>query len=187
MRPGVFGCTLFPVLWASSFRSSATPIVWEKHQRLDPRAPGYGERFSNVQARFGIEGLEHLDGWTGRTQRHAAMVTEALAGVPGVELPVPPTGRTHVYYQYCCYVADRNRLVKDCIRKGVDVEMRHVDVCTHLALFGEHVTPPGTARVPTAVQIPVYASLDEADMTRVVDVVRTCADRQRPPAAAPPV
>ncbi len=188
MRPGVFGCTLFPVLWASSFRTSATSIVWEKHQPLDPRAPGYGERFSNVQARFGLAGLEHLDGWTARTQRNAAMVTEALSGVPGVELPVPPPGRTHVYYQYCCYVPDRNRLVKDCIRRSVDVEMRHVDICTRLALFGQHATPPGAARIPSAVQIPVYASLGESDMKRVVDVVRTCVQEQRasaPSAAAP--
>jgi hypothetical protein len=85
-------------------------------------------------------------------------------------------------------VPDRDRLVKACIRKGVDVEMRHVDICTRLALFGEHGTPPGAARVPTAVQIPVYASLDEADMTRVVDVVRTGAAEQRasaPSAGAP--
>jgi perosamine synthetase len=187
MRPAVFGCTLFPILWTASWTRSAAPLQWEKHRPLDPRAAGYAERVSNVQARFALEGLEHLDRWTDRTRRNAALVTAALEGLPGVEVPAAPAGRTHVYYQYCVYVPDRDRLVKDCIRRGVDVEMRHVDVCTRVRLFGSNPTPPGAARLREAVQVPVYASLRDDDIERVARVVARFAAAQRPGAASPAV
>ena len=41
-----------------------------------------------------------------------------------------------MYYQYCAYVPDSGRLVKRCIRRGVDVAPMHVDVCTRMPLFG---------------------------------------------------
>jgi perosamine synthetase len=184
IRPQVFTWTLFPILWTSSWtKSTSDPYLWEPVRPLSPLPDGYAERYSNVQARLGLEGLKHLDEWTCLTQAHAQAMNKALAGLPGVEVPLAPPGRTHVYYQYCLYVPDRDRLVKDCIRHGVDLEMRHVDVCNQLPLFkASHVVAPGAERTADAVQVPVYAGLTDEEVERVARVVRRYA--ARPGAAA---
>ena len=52
------------------------------------------------------------------------------------------------------------------------VESLHVDVCTHLPLFGNGQAPaPGAERAATAIQLPVYASLSTDAVRRIAAVV----------------
>jgi dTDP-4-amino-4,6-dideoxygalactose transaminase len=82
-----------------------------------------------------------------------------------------------VYYQYCVYAPQRDELVVRCVRRGVDIETLHVDVCSDMALFaGSRVVPegaPGAQKAATAMQIPVYSTLTDAQAQRVAQVVRT--------------
>jgi dTDP-4-amino-4,6-dideoxygalactose transaminase len=185
IRPGVFTWTLFPILWASAYLNTNPDVfLWEKIRSLDPLPPNYRERYANVQAAMGIEALKLLDGWTADTRAHAARVTEALADVAGVRLPIAPPDRTHVYYQYCAYVADRDRTVLGSLKRGVDLETLHVDVCTELPLFEAFRSEaPGAHETEQAVQIPVYESLTPSEIARVAAVVRESA---MPPIAAAP-
>jgi dTDP-4-amino-4,6-dideoxygalactose transaminase len=81
-----------------------------------------------------------------------------------------------VYYQYCVYGPQRDELVVRCVRRGIDIETLHVDVCTDLDLFaGATVVPagaPGAHRAAGAMQIPVYSSLTDDQAARVARVVR---------------
>ena len=173
IRPGVFTRSLFPVLWVSSYISASPDVyLWESVRPLKPMPPGYRERFTNVQAAIGLEGLRHLDEWTTRTVSHACTVTRALQET-AVETPVVPPDRTHVYYQYAIYAPNRDEVVRRCIRHGVDVESLHVDVCTRLPIFGDnHAAAPGAERAAEAIQLPIYASLEDAEVARVAAVVR---------------
>jgi perosamine synthetase len=179
IRPRVFTWSLFPVLWSASWIGAQPDVyLWEKIRPLHPLPPSYSERYSNAQAAIGLEALRHLDAWTATTRAHAQRVDAALAGLEGVGIPRVPPDRTHVYYQYCLYVPDRAGLVRDCIRRGVDVESLHVDLCTSLALFGERLPAvPGAERAAQAVQLPIYASLTDADVDRVTRVVRRVLER----------
>jgi dTDP-4-amino-4,6-dideoxygalactose transaminase len=177
IKPRVFSATLFPILWTSSW-FNATPDVylWESIRSLSPLPDSYEVRFSNVQAAIGLEGLAQLDGWIARTRAHAARVTETLAGVPAVRTPVVPPDRTHVFYQYAIYAADRGAVVRRCLRRGIDVETLHVDVCTRLDLFrltgGSGRSAPGAEHAAEAIQLPIYESLSDDQVGRVAHVVR---------------
>jgi dTDP-4-amino-4,6-dideoxygalactose transaminase len=173
IRPDVFRYSLFPILWLASFvRARPDVYLWEKIRPLDPLPPGYQRRYSNAQAVLGLEGLRWLERWTEATQRNAALLTEHLRGVDGIQTPITPPGRTHVYYQYCVYVPNRDELVRRCIRKGLDVETLHVDVCTRLPLFEEYSTPaPGAERAAQAVQLPVYAGIGEEQLRWSAEIV----------------
>ena len=63
-----------------------------------------------------------------------------------------------------------------CVRRGIDIETLHVDVCSDLDLFaGARVEPagaPGARRAAGAMQIPVYSSLTDRQAARVARVVR---------------
>jgi dTDP-4-amino-4,6-dideoxygalactose transaminase len=130
-----------------------------------------------VQAAIGLAALEQLENWTDRTRRHAGVMDRALAGIEGVSVPAVPAKRTHVYYQYCVYAPKRDELVVRCVRRGVDIETLHVDVCSDMDLFaGCRVEPagaPGARRAAEAMQIPVYSTLTDEQAQRVARVVRS--------------
>jgi len=186
IRPRIFTWTLFPVLWASAYLNTNPDVfLWEKIQPLDPFPAVYRERYSNVQAALGLEALKHFDRWTATTQANAAAMTRRLSGLPGVRLPVVPPDRTHVFYQYCAYVPDRDAMVLRCLKRGVDLETLHVDVCTRLPIFQPFASPaPGAEATAQAVQIPVYESLTPEEVDRVGAIVREAASPRVDGAAA---
>lgn len=173
IRPSVFRWTLFPVLWAASFlRARPDVYLWERIRTLDPLPDAYRRRYSNVQAAIGLAGLHRLPDWTSATRRNAAILTEAIRAVPGVRPPAVPSDRAHVFYQYCVDVPDRDRLVQACIRRGLDIETLHVDVCTRLELFQSYRTDaPKADRAAEAVQLPAYSSLTEDQVRWVSDTL----------------
>jgi dTDP-4-amino-4,6-dideoxygalactose transaminase len=171
IRPRVFSSSLFPVLYAASYaRANPDVYLWEKIRPLDPLPPQYRERYTNVQAALGLEGLRHLGAWTSAAASHARALDEALDG-SGIERPTVPRNGTHVYYQYAVYTPKRDAVVRHCIRRGVDVETLHVDVCTRVPLFGDRPRAPGAEQAATSIQLPVYSSLSMDDVRRVASVV----------------
>jgi len=174
IKPWVFTISMFPILWVSAWIDANPDVyLWEKIRSLEPFPAGYRERYSNAQAAIGLAGLDRLDAWTGATRRNAAFMSASLAGLPGVEVPPSPSDRVHVYYQYPVYVSDRDAIVRRCLRHGLDVEYHHMDVCSELPLFSESRTSaPGAQRTTQALQVPVHAGLDQAQLERVAARLR---------------
>ncbi|MBI1872670.1 MAG: aminotransferase class I/II-fold pyridoxal phosphate-dependent enzyme [Acidobacteria bacterium] len=170
IKPRVFTFTAFPILWAASWGHWNPDVyLWEPIRILDPLPDSYRERYPNVQAAVGLAGLKYLDDWTARTVRHARRLLDALARVPGVHVPEVPHDRTHVYYQCCAYVGDRDAFVLRAIRRGIDVETLHVDVCPDLDIFAEYKVPaPGAQHANQAVQLPAYAALSDRQVDMIV-------------------
>jgi len=184
IKPWVFTISAFPILWVSSLIGANPDVyLWEDIRSLDPLPDAYTERFPNVQAAIGLGALDALDGWTEQTRRHARVMDDALGSLPGIAVPAIPPDRTHVYYQYCVYGPQRDELVVRCVRRGVDIETLHVDVCSDLDLFaGAPVEPPGAPgarRAAGAMQIPVYSTLTDQQAARVARVVRDVLTRSR--------
>jgi dTDP-4-amino-4,6-dideoxygalactose transaminase len=177
IKPWVFTISAFPILWVSALIDANPDVyLWEKIRPLEPLPDVYTERFPNAQAAIGLAALEMLDEWTAQTRRHVAVMDRALAGLSGVTVPQVPSKRTHVYYQYCVYAPQRDELVVRCVRRGIDIETLHVDVCPELELFADSkVEPPGApgaVKAAGAMQIPVYSTLSEKQVERVARVVR---------------
>ncbi len=168
-----FTLSAFPaLLTASLFIPRPDVYLWEKIRPLSPMPDSYRERYANVQAALGLAGLDCLGAWTQATRAHAAIMDASLSGIPGVQTPRVPAGAGHVYYQYCVYAPDRDRLVRRALRHGIDVETLHVDVCSTLPLFGAQPSAPNAERAAAVVQLPVYASLGERRARRVGRVMR---------------
>jgi dTDP-4-amino-4,6-dideoxygalactose transaminase len=180
-RPDVFKWTLFPLLYACTrLHWSIDMYFWENIRPLDRMPDDYAERFSNVQAAIALEGLARLDEWTAARQRHAARMDRLLEGADGIRVPVVPSQRTHVYYQYCAYVPARDQVVESCLHRGVDLETLHVDVCPDLELFGARTSPPGARATTATVQIPIYESLGDEQLAYVAAAVRDAVQEQQP-------
>ena len=63
-------------------------------------------RLSELQAAVALGQLEKLEECVENRRRTAAMLTEMLKGIDGVETPVIADGSTHVYWKYCLNVDD---------------------------------------------------------------------------------
>ena len=159
---------------------------WEAIRPLDPFPDDYRERMSNVQAAIALEGLARLDEWNATRRRHAEYMNVILSAVDGVRVPVIPSDRSHVFYQYCAYVPSRDAVVDRCLRHGVDLETLHVDLCAELPLFGASGVPaPGARQTTATVQVPIYEQLTDAHLNHVADVIRDAvASLQAQPSAA---
>src|SRR5499427_4574314 len=184
IKPWVFTISAFPILWVSALIGANPDVyLWEKIRSLHPLPEEYTERFPNVQGAIGLAALAMLDEWTARTRRHAQVMDEALGSLPGIAVPRAPAGRTHVYYQYCVYGPQRDELVVRCVKRGIDIETLHVDVCSDLELFaGARSAPegaPGAHRAAGAMQVPVYSTLSDEQVARVARVVRTVLSRAK--------
>jgi hypothetical protein len=62
------------------------------------------------------------------------------------------------------------------VRRGIDIETLHVDVCSDMDLFAqEKAVPagtPGARRAAGAMQVPIYSTLTDDEVQRVARVVR---------------
>jgi len=187
IRPRVFTISAFPILWTASwFKARPDVYLWETIRPLNPLPSAYMERYSNVQAALGLAGLALLEEWTQRTQDHAQIMNHMLSGLPGVNTPYLPPKCSHVYYQYCVYVPDRDELVRRSIRRGIDIETLHADVCTQLPLFKDFwSSTPGADRGAAVVQMPVYPSLSSSQVTRIGRQMQKMLSRAPSPALSP--
>ncbi len=147
--------------------------LWEKIRPLDPFPRNYRQRYSNVQALLGIRGLNKLPEHNARSREHALRYTRGLSDCRAVQTPRVLPDVEHVYYQYCVYVSDPARASRRAIRRGVDFETTHVDVCSSLPLFKEFAAQCRGAEITErALQLPVYSRLRSSDVERVLRVVR---------------
>jgi dTDP-4-amino-4,6-dideoxygalactose transaminase len=146
---------------------------WEKIRPLDVFPRSYRQRYSNAQAILGLRSLEKLDQFNARSREHADTYTRGLRGRQSVLTPRMIDEAEHVYYQYCIYVSDASRVKRRAIRRAVDFETTHVDVCSSLPIFREYsANCPGAEKTEGALQLPVYSRLRTSDVERVLQVVR---------------
>jgi perosamine synthetase len=173
----------FPVAAAASFLGNydLSKYIWEKIRPLDVFPRSYRQRYSNVQAILGLRSLERLKQFNERSCEHAEVYTRGLAERRSVLTPRVIDEAEHVYYQYCIYVSDPSRVKRRAIRRAVDFETTHVDVCSSLSLFSDFAANcPGAEKTESALQLPVYSRLRTSDVERVLQVVRDVTDDLSP-------
>ena len=155
--------------------------AWEQIRPLEKLPRTYRQRYSNVQAILGLRSLARLNNFNARSREHAAVYSQGLIDHRAVLPPCITPEAEHVYYQYCVYVSDPGRVKRRAIRRGVDFETTHVDVCSELPLFAEFATEcPGAIKTETALQLPVYSRLRASDVERVLQVVREVTEDLTP-------
>jgi dTDP-4-amino-4,6-dideoxygalactose transaminase len=172
--PTTFTVSGFPVLWTASWLRARPDIyLWEPIRPLQPLPTGYSERYTNVQAALGLAGLRELERWNAETRLNAELLDWALAGVDGVQKPSASADSSAIYYQYPIYVRDREGVLRRAIRRGLDLETLHVDVCTRLDLFRAfRAEAPGAERAAQAIQVPVHCALSGSEIRAVAARLR---------------
>jgi dTDP-4-amino-4,6-dideoxygalactose transaminase len=165
---------LFIPFFISSFfgHHDVSQFLWEKIRPLDPLPQSYRKRFSNAQAIIALKGLENLDAFNARSRANADYLTKGLTGLESIITPAIFPGAVSTFYQYCIHTSDAPGLSRFAIRRGIDIEIMHVDICTELPLFAEYKRScPNAERTKNTLQLPVYSSLDRSELNRILEVI----------------
>jgi len=179
ISPKVFTFWGYPIQALASIFSDVdlSKYVWEKLRPLDSFPRTYTQRYSNAQAVIGIRGLAKLDEYNARSRAHALRYANGLSDCRSIQTPRILPHVDHVYYQYCIYSSDPGGTSRRAMRRGVDLETMHVDVCSTLPLFKAFAAfCPGAEATRAALQVPVYSRLRSSDVDRVLRLMRevTC-------------
>lgn len=141
---------------------------------------GYNYRLSDVNAAIGLVQMTRLDDLLASRRERADRYAALFADVDGVTAPITPEGRTHTYQSYVVL------LDEDIDRNAVIDAMRAAGVETTLGTYSMHLQPYFTERfgVPdsalpqatrahhSALTLPLYPQMDDADLVFVRDTLR---------------
>ena len=93
--------------WEAVYNRQHSTVFKFVHDTL-----GTNMRMTEVQGAIGRLALRRLDDWVATRRQHAAVLNEQLAGIDGIEIPVPEPGIEHSYYKYYVNLTD-DRLVSE--------------------------------------------------------------------------
>lgn len=65
---------------------------------------GSNWRLTEIQAAIGRLQLRKLEDWVAARRRHAALLAEGFASIPGLRLTIEPSGIKHAYYRYYAFL-----------------------------------------------------------------------------------
>jgi dTDP-4-amino-4,6-dideoxygalactose transaminase len=180
-RPFVFGLTAYPALRLKQLLgqplmdSAVGDDLLEAFENSNPHI----SPLANLQAAVGLLQLDHIDAFNDGARRNAAILTEMLHNVPGVEAPAAVEGdHIYVYYPLTVDPAKRDNLRHHLLRNGFDTKTTDMSDCTALKPFQD--TPlAADGRIPpkeaSILEICVYPVIPAAEMRRLGNAIRSWA------------
>jgi dTDP-4-amino-4,6-dideoxygalactose transaminase len=93
-----------------------------KHQH---EMEGINSRLDGLQAALLTAKLKHIDAWTAGRRRVADAYGQALAGIPGIELPRIRSGATHVWHLYVIKAQRRDALKSFLAQRGIETAVHY--------------------------------------------------------------
>ena len=141
-------------------------------KRYENEIVGFNLRMTDIAAAIGRVQLRKLADWTVTRRRHAALLSQELAGVV---VPTEAATATHVYHQYTVRSADRDALQAHLAERGVGSGVYYpVPVHRLPAFVGSDADLPTTELASREVlSLPVGPHLRTADVEKVVAAVNS--------------
>jgi len=146
---------------------------------------GYNYRMTDLLATVATVQLSKVDDFNSARQTTAVRLTEGLADIPGIVLPVARDGRTHVYHQYTIrltseFPVDRQTFLDSMKERGIIAGVYYakpLHVIPHIARYGysEHDFPESIRAAAEVVSLPVHPRVSEADAVAIVNAVKEIA------------
>ena len=138
---------------------------------------GFNYRMEGIQgAVLGIK-LKHLAKWTAERQRVAKRYGELLADTP-LQLPVQADWAEAVWHLYVVRHPERDALKKHLEDNGVGCALHyplplHLQKCYDKLGYQSEDFPVAEKSASQCLSLPIYAELTEAQIQRVVEVVKS--------------
>jgi dTDP-4-amino-4,6-dideoxygalactose transaminase len=146
-------------------------IVWSSHSRLD-----------TLQAALLLVKMKYLDAWTEKRRANACFYQRALAGVPGLQVPVDRAYEKAVYHVFVVQAERRSELKSYLAAKGVETAI-HYPIPIHLQEaaaslgYGLGSFPVTERQAERILSLPVYPEIQQTGLDYIACSVREFYDR----------
>ena len=143
-----------------------TCVAWSSNSRLD-----------SIQAAILLVKLKYVHEWTEARRAHAACYRQALADVPGVQVPMERPGSWAVYHRFMIEADRRDALKRFLAERGIETAV-HYAVPIHLQPvaaplgYGPGSFPMTERQAARVLSLPVYPELSPAEREDVVQGIR---------------
>lgn len=148
---------------------------------------GHNFRMTELQAAVAIPQLARLRAATDRRSVNAGLLSEGLAGIPGLAIPRELPGRSHVWHQYTLRVTEESGRTREEVaahldEAGIGSGFYYPRPVYDYDCYRDH---PGVVieEHPVATQvsgqvlsIPVHPALSAADIDQIISAVRGAFD-----------
>jgi dTDP-4-amino-4,6-dideoxygalactose transaminase len=144
-------------------------VEWSGNSRLD-----------TIQAAMLLVKLRYLDNWTDARRSHADFYRTALAGTPGIRVPVDQPHERAVYHTFVIQAERRDELKLFLAERGIDTAI-HYPRPIHLQTAARGLNlprgsfPVSEAQAGRILSLPVYAELTDQQRGAVVDAIQAFA------------
>ena len=162
---------------SDTVRHASSTVIQEEYPVL-----GYNYRMTDIQAAIGREQLKRLSGIVSRRRALAERYRERLANVAGVSIPTEPEWARTNWQSYAVRVdaGHRRQIMQRMLDEGISTRRGVMNA------HREAAYPAGTWRAAgslqeseaaqdTAIVLPLFHQLTEADQDRVVDELARAA------------
>jgi dTDP-4-amino-4,6-dideoxygalactose transaminase len=142
-------------------------VMWSGNSRLD-----------TLQAAILLVKLNHLEAWTEARRENARRYRRALAGIPGIEMPVDRDFERAVYHTFVIQADRRDALKQHLAAHGVESAI-HYAVPIHLHTvarglgYGPGSFPVAEAQAGRILSLPVFPELAAEDLEYVAATIRS--------------
>lgn len=146
-------------------------------------APGFKYNMTDLAAAIGIHQLRKVDLFQQRREALALRYTEELSGLP-LQLPAAPrAGDVHSWHLYVIRLAPdaligRNDFVRAMAHAGIGTSVHFIPLHLHpywrdTYNLRESRFPNATKAYESAVSLPIYTRMTDADQDRVIAAIRS--------------
>ncbi|WP_324760558.1 DegT/DnrJ/EryC1/StrS family aminotransferase [Haloarcula sp. GH36] len=138
------------------------------HERV-----GHNLRMTSLAAAIGREQLAKLPAWVEQRRYHAAVLSNGLDDVPGIEPPAEPSDAHHAYHQYTVRCDDRSGLRERLEAGGVGAAVYYPKPIHRLEAYEEYdaTAPAAEAAAESVLSLPVHPGLTADEIDHVVETV----------------
>jgi dTDP-4-amino-4,6-dideoxygalactose transaminase len=167
--------------------------AWRRYQKggswaYDVVAPGFKYNMSDLQAALGLVQLRRLGELNARRAAIAARYTEGLAGCEALILPAARPEVVHAWHLYAVRLRlerlriDRARFIEALAERGIGASVHFIPIHHHSYYregfgFSPADLPVSERVYPQLLSLPIYPTLSDADVDRVIEAVREIACR----------
>jgi len=159
-------------------RYTSTKPAW----RYEVVAPGFKYNMTDLAAAIGVQQLKKAWGFQRRRAEMAARYDAELAGAGVIPPPHPNDGDTHSWHLYVIRLEQQIRINRDdfierMARLGVGCSVHFIPLHLHpywrdVYNLQPHHFPLSLQAYRSAVSLPLYTKMTEADQTRVIEAVK---------------
>lgn len=142
---------------------------------------GSNWRMAEICAPLALDGLNHLSEWHALRRRNALALAKTIAQLPGLRIPLPPTGVEHAFYRLYAYVVperlrvgwNRDRIVRAITAEGVAchygscAEIYRERAFAHAGLPHPDRLPGASELHETSLAFLVHPTLTEPDVADI--------------------